>query len=670
VRTTLGAEIPIRRVFQSPTVAALARRLAGDTAVAGRVRPALRRAVRPDVLPLSHAQRRLWFIHRFEGPSATYNIPLAVRLRGELDTEALTAAVRDVVVRHESLRTLFREDADGVPYQHIVPAGRLRLDVPLTDPATAGELARHGFDLAREIPLRAAVARVGPREHVLLVVLHHIAGDGASMAPLARDISTAYTARHHGTAPDWPELPVQYADYTLWQRELLGDDTDPDSPAARQSAYWREQLAAVPQLLPLPTDRPRPANASYRGDIVDFRLDADLTEAVGRLAHERGLTTAMVLHTALAVLLHRLGGGTDLTIGSPIAGRTDDALSELIGFFVNTWVLRADLSGDPAFDRLLDQVRDRSLAAYDRQDLPFERLVELLEPARSTAYQPLFQTMFAWQNGGWPDLSLPGVETTVEPVRTGTAKFDLFFNLVPVTPREGERSTVLGGIEYATDLFDRATVERLATRYTRLIRQLVSTPGARLSATEVLLPGEREQLEQLNGTGRELTDATVADLFEQQAARTPDAPALISGEQRLTYGRLNTRANRLAHWLIQRGAGPEQRVALLLPRTADLVVALLAVLKTGAAYVPVDPDHPAPRIDHILTDSQPVLILDAEAVAEGLRHTDGANPVRSGTDADSAAYAIYTSGSTGLPKGVVVGQRALVNFLTAMQDRF
>ncbi|MCS0639895.1 condensation domain-containing protein, partial [Streptomyces sp. LP05-1] len=632
------------------------------------------------MIPLSFAQRRLWFIHRLEGPSATYNLAATLRLRGELDTEALTAAVRDVAVRHESLRTLFREDADGVPYQHIVPADRLRLDVPVRKVAgepelaeAVGECAREGFELADDLPLRARLFRSGPREHVLLVVLHHIAGDGASMAPLARDISTAYTARHHGSAPDWPELPVQYADYTLWQRELLGDDTDPDSVAARQSAYWREQLAGIPQPLPLPTDRPRPANATYRGDTVDFRLDAELTTAVRRLAQNRGLTVSMVLNTALAVLLHRLGAGTDLTIGSPIAGRTDEALDELVGFFTNMWVLRADLSGDPTFDRLLDQVRDRSLAAFDNQDVPFEHLVELLKPERSTAYHPLFQVMFAWQNNARPQLDLPGLEVALEAVRTGTAKFDLFFSLEPEGEDGGGTGGVRGGIEYATDLFDRTTVERLAARYVRVLRRLVAAPEAPVGTVDVLLPGEREWLAELSDTGRELPDATAADLFEQQAARTPDAPALITGTEHLTYQQLNTRANRLAHWLAERGAGPEQRVALLLPRTADLVVALLAVLKTGAAYVPVDPDHPAPRIDHILTDSQPVVTLRAgDLAAPDLAARPDTDPVRAlpAHAHDTVAYVIYTSGSTGLPKGVVVGQRALVNFLTAMQDRF
>ncbi|MFF8919596.1 condensation domain-containing protein, partial [Streptomyces sp. NPDC015032] len=571
IRAELGAELPIRAVFDSPTVVELALRLTAGAAV----RPTLRQlAERPERVPLSFAQRRLWFIHRFEGLSATYNIPVVLRLAGVLDEAALGRAVQDVVARHESLRTLFAEDAEGVPYQRVLPVSQAPLDVPATavEPANladavAGAVTHH-FDLSAEIPVRASLFRSGAADHVLVLLIHHIAGDGGSMAPLARDLSVAYTARLAGRAPQWTPLPVQYADYTLWQRDLLGEESDPQSVLSVQSEYWRQELAEVPQPLQLPTDRPRPAAASYRGDMVNFTFEPELLAAVEELAQRRGATASMVMQSALAVLLHQLGGGDDLTIGSPIAGRTDEALTELVGFFVNTWVLRVELSGNPTFERVLERVRDKALAAYDNQDAPFERLVELLDPERSTAYQPLFQVMFAWQNNALPELDLPGLRATPDPVSTGTAKFDLFFNLASIPGND-----VQGNIEYATDLFDRETAERMATRFVRVLRQVVADPGQDIGAVEVLEPGERDRLlREFNGTAVALPqDVTAPALFARQAARTPDAVALVFEETSLTYRELDARANRLAHWLIERGVGPERRVAVVLPRTSDLV---------------------------------------------------------------------------------------------------
>ncbi|MFF8919576.1 condensation domain-containing protein, partial [Streptomyces sp. NPDC015032] len=525
------------------------------------------------MIPLSFAQRRLWFLHRFEGPSATYNIPVVLRLTGALDAAALSHAIRDVVARHESLRTLIAEDPEGVPYQRVVPVAEVLLDVPVhtVDPEktadAVAEAVTYRFDLTAEIPIRLSVFRCGAEEHVLVLLIHHIAGDGASGAPLARDLATAYTARLDGREPGWAELPVQYADYTLWQRELLGEDSDPESVLAAQSAYWRDELEGVPQPLQLPTDRPRPPVASYRGDTVEMSLDAELLTAADKLARERGATVSMVLQSALAVLLHRLGGGDDITIGSPIAGRTDEALTELVGFFVNTWVLRTDLSGNPSFEQVLKRVRGKALAAYDNQDIPFERLVELLNPERSTAYLPYIQVMFAWQSATPSELNLPGLEVAFETASTGAAKLDLFFNLAAV-PGEDARGT----IEYATDLFDRVTVQGLWARFVRLLRQAVADPGLRIGAIEVLEPGEQQRaVGEWNATDRAVPEETVVGAFEAQVARGPGRPALIADGQTLTYAELNARANRLAHWLIERGVGPERRVAVVLPRTSDLV---------------------------------------------------------------------------------------------------
>ncbi|WP_165975404.1 non-ribosomal peptide synthetase [Actinomadura rubrisoli] len=675
LRTALGAEIPIRQVFTSPTVAELAEVLSEDT----RARPPLRRAQeRPERVPLSFAQRRLWFIDRFEGPSAMYNAPFPLRLTGTLDAAALEAAVRDVVARHESLRTLIAEDGQGVPYQRILPADGASLSLPVVEAERGGALAEamareaaRPFDLATEIPVRAALFRCGPQDHVLLMTIHHIATDGSSMAPLARDLGTAYAARLDGAAPRWPELPVQYVDYTLWQREMLGDESDPGSVLSAQSAYWRDELAGVPQPLRLPTDRPRPPVATHHGGAVEFALDPAVIAAVEELARARGATVSMVLQSALAVLLHGLGGGDDVTIGAPIAGRTDEALADLVGFFVNTWVLRADLSGNPTFEGLLDQLRARSLAAYDNQDVPFERLVELLNPERSTAYSPLFQVMFAWQNFSREDLALPGLRVEFERIGTETAKFDLFFNMADL-PGMG----VLGLLEYATDLFDRDTAQALADRFVRVVGLLAADPAQRVGAVELVEPAERELvLRGFNDTAAETPELTIPALVGRQVKASPDAVAVVNGDVSLTYRELDERANRLAGVLAERGVGPETVVGLALPRSADLVVGLLAVLKAGGAYLPIDPRYPSRRLEFILSDAHPRLLLTDEATAPSLPDTgvphlylgdvdlDAAEARDPATRAlpDHAAYVMYTSGSTGTPKGVVITHRNVVN---------
>ncbi|MGW2649908.1 amino acid adenylation domain-containing protein [Streptomyces sp. NPDC001393] len=627
------------------------------------------------MIPLSFAQRRLWFLHRLEGPSATYNIPFVLRLDGPLDTAALAAAVTDVVTRHESLRTLVAENADGTPEQRILPPEEAAPPFRVTDVAADAvdaalqEAACEGFDLDTELPLRTTVLRVGPEEHLLVFVFHHIAADGASMAPFLRDLLSAYAARHSGRTPDWPPLAVQYKDYTLWQRELLGDEEDPESIAAAQLEYWRGELAGVPQPVQLPLDRPRPTAAGHDGGHVDFELDADLLAGIGKLAAERGGTAPMVAQAVLAVLLHHVGAGNDLTIGSPIEGRADEQLDDLIGFFANTWVLRVDLSGNPSFGELLEQVRDRALAAYDNQDVPFERLVELLSPERTTSYQPLFQVMLAWQFE-WSQIEIPGLRVTPVPAGTGTAKFDLFFNIVPA-PSGG----AYGRLEYATELFDHATAESLVDRYVRVLRQVVADPGTRLGGVDVLTGAERDWLTRLNDTTAPAPAATVPELVAAQVARTPDATAVVCGQTELSYRELDARANRLAAVLRDRGVGPDVLVAVALPRSADLVVALLAVLKAGGAYLPIDPGYPAARVDLLLGAAEPALVLTDYATAPTVAkcrlpvlhlndlcldgRTVDAPDVPTGPD--NLAYVMFTSGSTGTPKGVAVTHAAVVN---------
>ncbi|WP_190085815.1 non-ribosomal peptide synthetase, partial [Streptomyces longisporoflavus] len=643
------------------------------------------------MIPLSFAQRRLWFIDRFEGPSAAYNLPFVLHLSGRLDVAALTSAVRDVVVRHESLRTVFGQDEAGVPGQRVLPDEQILLPVPVTDVAPAelagavAEAVAHRFDLAAEIPVRAHLLRRTADEHVLVLVMHHIASDGQSMEPLARDLAAAYAARLTGEAPQWPELSVQYIDYTLWQRELLGDESDPDSVLATQLRYWQGELAGAPEQLPLPTDRPRPSAASHRGDSVEFTIEPALVAAVQNLADDRaipGLTPSMVMQSAVAVLLHHLGAGEDITMGSTVAGRMDSELADLVGFFVNTWVLRTDLAANPTLEQVLQRVRNKALSAYENQDAPFERLVEALNPERSTAYHPLFQVMFTWQGDSRVDVALPGVRARLEAIPTATSKFDLEFNF-GIDPDERSMRCTL---EYATDLFDRNTVEAVAARFVRVVRAFVADPGARVGSVDVLDPAERAMLlHEFTGTTVPAPDVTVPALFERRAAATPDAVAVVSDGAALTYGELNTRAEQVARALAGRGVRPESVVAVALPRTADLLVGLLGVLKSGAAYLPIDPKYPSARLDHILAEARPALVLTAAESAGVLSASDvprlfvadvasGALPADAGRTPvrprpHNAAYVMYTSGSTGTPKGVTITHRNVVNGVLRLAER-
>jgi amino acid adenylation domain-containing protein/non-ribosomal peptide synthase protein (TIGR01720 family) len=690
IRAALSTEVRIRQVFDSPTVAELARHLSAGSCA----RPPLRRAEqRPQRVPLSFAQRRLWFIERFEGPSPLYNHSHVLRLTGVIDLPALRAALQDVVRRHESLRTLIVEDGAGNPFQHVVPAANVVLDLPLIEmapTAVTDAVARavaEPFDLSTEIPVRAQVLRCGAEEHVLVLMIHHIATDGESMVPLARDLATAYAMRQRAAEPGWLELPVQYVDYTLWQRELLGDENDPQSVLATQSAYWRDELAGVPAPLQLPLDRPRPPVASHRGDSVELGLEPEVLAAVEKLARAQGATTSMVLQSALAVLLYQLGGGEDITIGSPIANRTDAGLADLVGFFVNTWVLRADLSGNPSFEQVLDRVRDKALAAYENQDAPFERLVEVLNPERSTAYHPLFQVMFAWQNIARKDFELRGLQVRHDPPHTATAKFDLFFNMGDI-PGVG----VIGILEYATDLFDRDTAQNLATRFVRVVEQVVADPTRPIARVDVLVPAERELLAGYNDTAAPVPELTITELLERQVAASPAVVAVVSGSVELTYRELGERVNRVAGALRRRGVGPESLVALALPRSADLVVAMLGILRCGAAYLPIDPRYPSQRLGYMLTQAMPQLIFtDAEAEKSlphgelpdiprlylgdldldgldgsgGTGEAGGTGPLGSPRP-DNLAFVMYTSGSAGAPKGVAITHRNVMSCLPAL----
>ncbi|MFE2864716.1 amino acid adenylation domain-containing protein [Embleya sp. NPDC059259] len=614
------------------------------------------------MIPLSFAQRRMWLTHQLEGGAETYNISPAFRLTGPLDRDALVAAIRDVVERHEILRTTYVTDDDGEPHPRILPAAQAQVQVPVVDVApdalsgAVDDFIAHRFDLSAELPLRAALFRCSAEEHVLVLLVHHIASDGASGAPMARDLTTAYTARRQGLAPAWEPLPVQYKDYAVWQRELLGDVADPGSLAAAQAEYWRAELAEVPQPLNLPLDRPRPAERNLQGDAVDLVVEPEVATGLQKLADERGMTMSMVLQAALGVLLGKLGGGEDVTIGGPIAGRTDEALADLVGFFVNTQVLRVDLSGNPSFVDLLGRVREKALTAYEHQDVPFETLVELINPDRSTAYQPLFQVMLAWQNFEKQEFELPGLKVEFEQYLTQTSLADLlmFFSM-------DETGALRGDLQYATQIFDRSTAEAIAARFARVLEQLVADPQAPIGAVEVLSADERDWLVRgVNDTAHTVSEDTLPGAFEAQVARAPERVAVIGEDETLTYAEFNRRANRLAHWLIEQGAGPEQLVAVRIPRSVDLMVAIYAALKAGAGYLPIDTELPEDRVRLMLDGAEPLLVLD-EALADVSAYPE-TNPERA-LSPDNAAYVIYTSGSTGGPKGVQVTHRSIMNRL-------
>ncbi|MCA1559335.1 MAG: amino acid adenylation domain-containing protein [Acidobacteria bacterium] len=690
VRAAFGVELPLRVLFEVPTPAGIATRLP----TASPARPALEPVTRPALVPLSFAQQRLWFLNQMEGASGTYLLPLALRLSGELDRDALSSALADVVARHEPMRTVFPE-TDGTPYQRVldvVPPRLSIVDSAAADlPEALARQARVEFDLTTELPFRATLFALSPQDHALLVVLHHIAGDGVSLAPLVRDLGSAYRARMAGQAPVFDPLPVQYADYALWQRTMLGAEDDENSVVSRQLAYWRAELAGLPEELALPTDRTRPALPAYIGGEVPFELDPESHRGLLALAHERGVTPFMVLHAGLAVLLTRLGAGTDIPIGSPVAGRTDAALDDLVGFFVNTLVLRTDTSGNPTFTELLGRVRNTALAAFAHQDVPFERLVEALNPTRVVSRHPLFQVLLAVRNAEPARLDVPGLQVHDPELRLDAAKFDLELTLAEAFTEAGEPDGIRGGLRYSADLFDTATAATIAARLVRVLSGVLAGPQAPIGSVDVLLPNEREILAGWRRTAPG-EPGTVMELFQAAVARAPQAQALSFGEITLSYAELNRRANRLAHRLIRLGAGPETFVALALPRSPDLIVAVLAVLKAGAAYLPIDPQYPAERIGHMLTDARPSLLLthrrvescfsgvDLRAVHAVATLDDPATIawIDAAPDTDPIvrtypehpAYLIYTSGSTGRPQGVVAPHRGTANLAVRQRERF
>ncbi|MBV8789191.1 MAG: amino acid adenylation domain-containing protein, partial [Mycobacterium sp.] len=693
VNTSLNADLGVRSVFDAPTVAELARLATGE---ADRPEP-LVAGPRPAVIPLSFAQNRLWFIDQLQGPSPIYNITVALRLRGRLDTDALTVALSDVVDRHESLRTVFTS-TDGVPQQVVIPAEQIGFACAVTDArewsedrlhAAMAEAARYTVDLTRESPLHTELFAVSDDEHMLVVAVHHIAADGWSISPFARDLGVAYASRCEGRAPDWAPLEVQYVDYTLWQRAHLGDPDDRDSRIAAQLDFWADALSGLPERLQLPTDRPYPQVADHRGARLAMDWPTELQQQLRRVAREHNATSFMVVQAAFAALLSKISASSDVAVGFPIAGRPEPALDELIGFFVNTLVLRVDVAGDPTFAELLAQVRRRSLAAFEHQDVPFELLVERLNPNRSLTHHPLIQVLLGWENFPGHDnspaatLPLGDLQVTPMPLHTDTARMDLTFSLAERWTETGQRAGISVTAEYRTDVFDAETIEALIDRLQRVLTAVTAEPERRLSSVDLLDATEHARLQRWGNEAvlaRPAKPVSVAESFAAQAARTPDAVAVTFEDRSMTYRELDEAANRLARMLVDRGAGPGKSVALVFSRSAEAIVAIVAALKSGAAYLPIDPALPAARMEFMLTDAAPMAAVTTARLADRLDKfdiavidiNDPAVATQPGTPPpapapDDLAHIIYTSGTTGVPKGVAVTQYNVAQLFDALE---
>ncbi|MGZ2362307.1 condensation domain-containing protein, partial [Streptomyces sp. 372A] len=633
----LGVRLTIRDVFQHPTPARLAQYIASLKG-----RPALPPLVAgeagdgPDS-PVSYAQRRLWLLAELDGGSTAYNVPMAVRLEGTLDVGALEAALNDVVERHAPLRTVFTT-GDGEPRQRVQPAAGARVLIERrrsTSAALDGDLdaaTRHRFDLRTGNPLRAILFDLEDGHSLLFLLFHHIATDGRSAGVFFDDLSRAYEARCAGATGSVLEpLPVRYADYAVWQQRVLGAADDADSALSRELAFWRNTLDALPEEHGLSLDRPRPAVASHRGGQVEVALGDDLFERIGVLARAEGCTPFMVVHAALAAALTRLGAGTDLAIGSPVAGRTDEALRDLVGFFVNTLVLRTDTSGNPTFRQLLERVRTTDLDAFAHQDAPFDLVLDTLNPTRTLARHPLFQICLTLEAGEAPELDLGGGRTAeVRGLTNGSAKFDLEFLL-----RSDDSRSLRGAVVFAEDVFDRSTVQRMVTVLGEVLRQALADPELRLGDVEVLSEAERGLiLGPWAGTAADIDDTSLVARFEEQAARTPEAVALIDGDQRITYAELNATANRWARELHERGLGRGDLAGILLERDATFATALIAVLKTGAGYTLLDPDFPDERLRSAAHDAGIALLVTDDGLGQRLEGPWGVVSCSGGAPAD------------------------------------
>ncbi|HYO53900.1 condensation domain-containing protein, partial [Archangium sp.] len=690
-------DLPLRSLFESPTIAGLVLLIAQKQASLSKEKKAAVSAggewpVREPSQPalLSFAQQRLWFMEQLAPGNSSFNVPMAARVKGSLEVESLEWSLRELCRRHESLRTTFAT-VEGQPVQVISPEPRLQLGVVdlsgLGEQEREAELQRRAdedmaqpFDLTKGPLMRVQLLRLAPREWGLLTVLHHIVTDGWSMSLFLKELGALYEAHSRGRPSPLPELPIQYADYALWQRNWLSGEV-----LEAQLAYWRKQLGGAPAVLELPTDHPRPAFRSTRGAAVAGPMfPPALIQALRGVAQKEGVTLFMLLEAAFHTLLHRYSGQEDISVGTTVTGRTRTETESLIGLFVNLLVFRVDFAGEPTFRELLARVREVALGAYEHQEVPFEKLVDELAPERSLSHAPLFQAVFDMGGyaGSWPE-RLADLELTPLSTRVTTAKLDLTLFMM-----DHEDGGMLGVCEYSTDLFEEQTIQRMLGHMKTLLEGVVANPEQRLSQLPLLGVEEKRQLlVEWNRTGAECPrETSIHEWFEAQAERTPDALAVSSASGRMTYGELNQRANQLAHHLRRKGVGPEQRVVLCLERSVELVVGALGIMKAGGAYVPLDTAYPVERLRTVAGDSRAkavvtqrkmkgafeglgvgVVCLDEER--EELEREGRENPA-SGVEAENLAYVIYTSGSTGKPKGVEVSHASVANLMAWHQREY
>ena len=670
----------------SPQKQALLQSLLAEAEIDSTAEPRItRRSQHEPTIPLSFAQERLWFLNQLEGSTANYNLPGAIRIRGDLDVKALQQSLSEIVNRHEVLRTRF-QTVNGSPIQVIEPEIAININLLDLREKEASEQqtalkqqiqqeANSAFELEKAPLIRCRLLQLETQEYVLLVTMHHIVSDGWSIGLFIQELSVLYQAFSQGKPSPLPELSIQYADYAVWQRQRLSGEV-----LETQLSYWKQQLAGVPGLLQLPSDRPRLSRQTYRGKTQNFSLSADLTQSLQALSRESGTTLFMTLLAAFATLLYRYSGQADIAIGSPIANRHHGDIESLIGCFVNTLVLRTRCEGNPSFKSLLTQVKETTLKAYEYQDVPFGQIVEALRPQRSLSHSPLFQVMFILQNASLAEVELSGLRLNELEQESTTARFDLTLSISETD--EG----VVGAWEYNTDLFDSSTIARMLGHFQSLLSAIVENPQLKVDEIPLLDEAERHRLlvEWNNTATKYPKDKSIHQLFEEQVDKTPDKVAIVIEKQQLTYKQLNKKANQLAHYLQSLGVSSEILVGICMERSAEMLIALLGILKAGAAYVPIDPTYPKDRISWMLSDSKLfILLTQGELIAKLPTHNAqvvdlnqdlatftaaNQNNLDCEMAATDLAYVIYTSGSTGKPKGVQINRGAVVNFLHTMQS--
>ncbi|KAG0196037.1 hypothetical protein BGX28_000213, partial [Mortierella sp. GBA30] len=681
----LGTNVPLSTLFVSPCLSDFADEIKRHKEHGSDLLPPIERLARSDVLPLSFAQQRMWFLAQLDGVSDVYHVPLAIRLHGHLNRGAWKLAVDDLIERHEALRTAFVA-VNGEPHVRLLPPEGLRIgyidlrdkiDIEEQLAMIADKEVHTSFDLAKGPPIRVTLVQMADNEHVLLLIQHHIVADGWSLAILARELSQLYSAHCRGESNPLLPLTVQYPDYAAWQRKWFSEDR-----LKIQAEYWRTTLAGVPVLIDLPTDHPRPPQQSYAGSRVPIAFDAELTAGLKRLSQDHGVTLFMTILTAWSVVLSRLSGQDDIVIGTPSANRGYHEVEPLIGLFVNTLALRVDLSGKLTTRDLLERVRRCTLAAHSHQDLPFEQVVEIVQPPRKMDHTPLFQVMLAWQNNEASEWSLQDVQATNYALDYKISKFDLELGIYETD------DGIVGSLRYATSLFHRATIEKHLGYLTTMLQEMVSDADQLVGSIDILSPAERSLLlHTWNVTKEEHpNDLCLHHLFEQQVTRAPESVALVHESKCLTYSELNARANRLAHHLIHLGVRPDAPVGICVERSLGLIIGILAILKSGGAYVPLDPAHASERLLDILSDASPSVVLadksgtnvlgnaglSSRTIVDPNAYLEGsvANPHVHSLGMHNLAYLIYTSGSTGKPKGVMVEHAQVTRLFSATYNWF